>query len=153
MNRTQGHREIRDVVAERDPGEEVVEIAEGDDGKERDIDGVVEHQGGAGHKPREIAQASQCEVLAAAGEGIGRSQFRVAQADQGEDDAGRQEGQRRQAKRGQRDDSQRGIDVGADRGIAPHVGAPDRNVTPELAPGDPLDRVVPLWWWRHRRSC
>ena len=153
MNRTQGHREICDVVAERDPWKEVVEVAEGDDGKERDIDGVVEHQGGAGHEPREIAQPSQCEVLAASGEGIGGSQFRVAQADQGENDAGRQEGERRQAKRGQRDDSQRGIDVGADRGIAPHVGAPDRNVAPELAPGNPLDRVVPLWWWRHRRSC
>src|SRR5207245_2699797 len=100
----------------------------------------------------EVAEPSEREVLASPGEGIGRGQFRIAQADQREDDTGRQEGERRQAERGQCDDSQRGIDVRTNRGVAPHVRTPDGNVTPEFAPGYPLDGVVSVWRCRHRRS-
>src|SRR4030081_3782706 len=41
VDRSDGRREIGDVVAEGDPGQEVVEVAERDHGEEGDIDGVV----------------------------------------------------------------------------------------------------------------
>jgi hypothetical protein len=59
------------VVAKGDPGEEIVEVAEGDHGEERDVDRVVEDQGGARDQPREVTEPAKGEVLAAAGEGIG----------------------------------------------------------------------------------
>src|SRR2546423_7296109 len=134
MDWSDGRGEIRDVMAKRDPGEEIVEVAEGDYGEERDIDRVVEDQGGARHQPREVTEPAQGEVLAAAGERIGRRQLRIAEADQREDDAGRQEGKRGEAQGGERNDAQGGVDVGPDGRIAPHVGAPNRNVPPKLAP-------------------
>ena len=121
-------------MAKRDPGKEIVEIAEGDDGEERDINRVVEDQGGARHQPGEVTEPAEGEVLAAAGERISRRELRIAEADQREHDSGRQEGKRREAQGGERDDAQGGVDVGTDGRIAPHVGAPNRNVPPKLAP-------------------
>src|SRR2546421_6200629 len=133
MDWSDSRGEIRDVMAKRDPGEEIVEIAEGDHGEERDIDRVVEDQGGARDQPREVTEPAEGEVLTAAGEGICRREFGVAEADQREDNAGRQEGEWGETEGGERDDAQGGVDVRADGRVAPHVGAPNRNVPPKLA--------------------
>ena len=55
------------MVAGRDPGQKVVEVANRDDREERDVDGVVEDQGGARDQPPQVAEPSQGEILAAAG--------------------------------------------------------------------------------------
>src|SRR5713101_1926274 len=149
MDRAQGDVEIRDVVAEGEPGKEVVEIPERDDGEERDIDRVVEHQGGARHQPREVTQSAEGEVLAPSRQGIGGRQLGIAEADQREHQASRQEGQRGKAQRGERDDAQSGINVGPDCRIAPHVRAPDGNVPSELAPRHRFRAVSAVGRWLH----
>ena len=138
-------------MAKRDPGEEVVEVAEGDHGEERNVDRVVEHQGGARDQAREIAEAAEGEVLAAAGKGIGRGELGIAEADEREYDAGRQKRQGRKAQGCQGNDAQCGVDVRADGRVAPHVGAPHRYVPPKLAPGDRVGWVVAVRWRLHSR--
>src|SRR5437879_13299026 len=113
MDWPDGRGEIRDVTAKRDPGEEIVEIPESDHREERDIDRVVEDQGGARHQPREVTEPAEGEVLATAGEGIGRRELRIAEADEREHDAGRKEGKRRETQGGERTDAQGGGDGGA----------------------------------------
>ena len=126
----QRRREVGDVVAERDPGQEVVEVAERDHGEERDVDGVIENEGGAGHQPGDVAQSPEREILAATGERVGRGKLRIAQPDQRKHDPRREECERSQPQGRQGDDPQRGIDVGADGGVPPHVRPPDRYVAP-----------------------
>ena len=124
------------MVAGGDPGQKVVEVAERNDGEERDIDGVVEDQCGSGDQTPQVAQPSQREILTAAGQWVGGRYFRIAEADQGKDDACREEGQGCKSEGCEGDDAQRRVNVGADRRVAPHVGAIYRDIAAKLATGD-----------------
>ena len=148
--------EVDHVVARSQVWNEEVEVAEGYDREERDVDGVVEHQRRAGHQSPEVSQSPQCEVLPPTGQRVGRGQLGVAEADQRENQAGRQECEWSKAQGSQGDDSKGSVDAGPDGGVAPHIGAPYRDVTAKLAAGNPLPRRLhpedssgagTLSWW------
>ena len=71
MDRAKVEGEIADVMAEADPGQEVVEVSERDHGEERNVDGVIKHQRRPGDQPREVPESAQGEVLPAARQRIG----------------------------------------------------------------------------------
>ncbi len=86
-------------------------------------------------KAEDVAEAAQHEVLAAAGNGIGRGQLGVRQADADVDDAGKEEGDVRGAGGRSQHQAQADEDVGADVRVAPREGAPRRDGPAEFRIG------------------
>jgi hypothetical protein len=123
----EGDGNLADVNPE-DPGGEEVDVTGRSDGEECDVNRVIEQERCAGDKAPEIAQTAQCEILSTACNRIGGGEFGVCQADHDIDQAGEGEGSGSESLCGGDDESECGVDVGADIGVAPGVRTPDRYI-------------------------
>ncbi|MDC4227417.1 MAG: hypothetical protein MPW15_25070 [Candidatus Manganitrophus sp.] len=99
--------------------EEKVDIPGGSGREERNADGVIEQQRGAGDQSPDVAQPPRCVVLPSPRHRVGGGKFGIGEADQDINKTGGGESKRRRPMGGAHHQAERHINVGADIGVAP----------------------------------
>ena len=133
--------DVPGVLAERSPEDR--EVVGHEEGRDRDRGDVDEHLRPGGPEADELVEPVPGEARAAARLRIANRSLRVGRRRRGEDHAGDDEDQRRQAERERGRDAERVVDRGADVAVR---GREQRG-----GPQHPLEGIRPAAARRHRR--